>query len=117
MSDDTTFGPCPFCGSTNTTYHVYPQYFVGACRGCHATGPAALDIEVAARAWNKPVERIGKLETACKAASVAIGELLVGDKPAGLFEKRCNWGKVHNAVVMLNEVTPDDEEDDGEGQW
>ncbi len=30
MSDDTTFGPCPFCGSTNTTYHVYPQYFAGA---------------------------------------------------------------------------------------
>ena len=51
---------------------------------------------------------VNKLQEACKAASVAIGELLAGDNPVK-GEAPCNWSKVRTAVGLLNEVLPDDD--------
>lgn len=70
------FGPCPFCGSSNTTQQFVGCY-IGKCLDCGATGPMANAIGEAATKWNEAQDR----QTSMLAA-LELGDVLGNPGPA-----------------------------------
>jgi len=100
MGDQASPGPCPFCGSLDTTVNKTQGVANGAkcdlyfvcCAACRAVGPSDTTANAAAFAWDRALARVRFFETASEKAEKRVlwCKPTVSAAPLGLFVE---WSK------------------------